>query len=202
MRQTQHNVNGGITDITTTWARARLDWRLSPDWKLTNDLFVYDKYGEWKNAEVYTFLPASGLLSRSTVGIIHDMRFYGNRVALASDLRVRGRRNRFTLGLEANQNDFLSPRRFGTTTSVDPFGPARGLFPAEDTAAVFPGAGNRTDFTSAVRQVSVFTEDAFSAAPRVTSSVNVATPEEEAASRRGTSGLTSSGRWRRAPSST
>ena len=42
----------------------RLDWRLSPDWKLTNDLFVYDKFGEWKNAEVYTFAPVSGLLTR------------------------------------------------------------------------------------------------------------------------------------------
>jgi hypothetical protein len=56
---------------------------------------------------------------------------------------VKSRRNRFTLGLAANQNDFLSPRRFGTTTSVDPFAPARGLFPAEDTPAVFPGAGAR-----------------------------------------------------------
>jgi iron complex outermembrane receptor protein len=168
MRETQHNVNGGITDITTTWARARLDWRLSPDWKLTNDLFVYDKFGEWKNSEVYAFAPASGLLTRSTVGIIHDMRFYGNRVALSSDLRVAGRRNRFTVGLEANQNDFFGPRRFGTTTSVDPFAPSRGLFPADDNPSVFPGAGNRTNFTSNVRQVSIFTEDAFAVAPRVT----------------------------------
>jgi iron complex outermembrane receptor protein len=168
LRETAHNVNGGITDITTTWARTRLDWRISPDWKLTNDLFVYDKDGEWKNSEVYTFDPTSALLGRSTVGIIHDLKFYGNRMALASDLRVKGRRNRFTVGLEANKSDFFGPRRFGTTSAVDPFAPVRGSFPGEDTAAVFPGAGNRVNFSSTVRQVSLFTEDAFSIAPRVT----------------------------------
>jgi iron complex outermembrane recepter protein len=168
MRDINYDVNGGITDIQTTWLRTRLDWRLSPDWKLTDDLFVYDKWGEWKNSEVYTFTPASGLLARSTVGIIHDLRFYGNRVALTSDLRVKGRRNRFTVGLEANRSDFASPRRFGTTTSVDPFEPMRGTFPAEDTTAAFPGPGNRTDFESTVDQVSVFTEDALSIAPRLT----------------------------------
>ena len=168
MRDINYDVNGGITDVETTWGRTRLDWRLSPDWKLTNDLFVYDKFGEWKNAEVYTFAPVSGLLTRSTVGIIHDLQFYGNRVALASDLRVKGRRNRFTVGLEANQSDFVSPRRFGSTTSVDLFAPVRGAFPTEDTADVFPGAGNRTDFDTTVNQVSIFTEDALSVAPRVT----------------------------------
>jgi iron complex outermembrane receptor protein len=79
-----------------------------------------------------------------------------------------GRRNRFTAGLEANKSTFFSPRRFGATTSVDPFAPARAAFPREDTAASFPGAGNRTDFDSTVTQVSTFTEDAFAVVPRVT----------------------------------
>ncbi len=168
MRDINYDVDPGITDIQTTWFRARLDWRFSSDWKLTNDVFVYDKWGEWKNSEVYTFMPATGLLARSTVGIIHDLRFYGNRAALVSDLRVKGRRNRFTVGLEANRSDFVSPRRFGNTTPVNPFAPVRGAFPAEDTSAAFPGAGNRTDFDTNVDQISVFTEDALSIAPRLT----------------------------------
>jgi iron complex outermembrane receptor protein len=168
IRDTNYNVGTGITDVSTTWARARLDWRLSPDWKLTSDLFAYDKFGEWKNSEVYAFDPSIGQLTRSTVGIDHDLRFYGNRTALASDSRIGGRRNRFTAGVEINQNDLLSPRRFGNTTPVDPFAPDRGLFPTEDSAVTFPGAGNRTDFSSTVTQVSVFTEDAVSVAPRLT----------------------------------
>ena len=40
-----YDVNGGITDIRTTWVRTKLDWRLSPAWKLANELYFYDKFG-------------------------------------------------------------------------------------------------------------------------------------------------------------
>ena len=168
LRSTNYDVEDGITDIRTTWVRSRLDWQISPSWKLANDVYYYDKQGEWKNAEVYTFTPATGLLGRSTVGINHDHQFYGDRVTIATDAKLRSRRNRFTAGVEGNYNDFFSPRRFGNTTAVDPFAPARGSFPTEDTAANFPGAGNRTDFNSTIALLSVFAEDAFSVAPRVT----------------------------------
>jgi len=167
MRDRNYDVNGGITDIHTTWGRASLNWQLSPRWRLVDDFYVYDKAGNWRNAEVYSFVPASGLLSRSTVSISHDHQFYGNRLALASDARVGTRRNRFTVGLEANRNDFSSPRRFGTATPVDPFAPVRGVFPA-DTPESFPGAGNRQDFASTINLISLFAEDALTVAPRVT----------------------------------
>jgi iron complex outermembrane recepter protein len=167
MRDKNYDVNGGITDIRTTWGRASLNWQLSPRWRLVNDFYVYDKAGDWRNAEVYNFVPATGLLSRSTVSISHDHQFYGNRLALASDGRLGTRRNRFTVGLEANRNDFFSPRRFGSTTAVDPYAPVRGEFPA-DTPENFPGAGNRQDMTSAINLVSLFAEDALTVAPRVT----------------------------------
>jgi iron complex outermembrane receptor protein len=167
MRDKNYDVNGGVTDIRTTWGRASLAWQISPRWKVVDDFYVYDKLGNWRNAEVYSFVPANGLLSRSTVSIGHDHQFYGNRVALASDARIGTRRNRFTVGIEANRNDFASPRRFGSTTSVDPLAPVRGVFPA-DTPENFPGAGNRQDFTSTINLVSLFAEDALSVAPRVT----------------------------------
>jgi iron complex outermembrane receptor protein len=167
MRDRNYDVNGGITDIRTTWGRARLEWPISPVWKMTNDFYVYDKQGDWKNAEVYTFAPASGLLTRSTVSISHDHQFWGDRLALSSDARFGHRRNRFTIGLEANRNDLFSPRRFGSTTPVDPYDPVRGAFPA-DTPENFPGAGNRQDFDSTINLISVFVEDALTVAPRVT----------------------------------
>jgi iron complex outermembrane receptor protein len=167
IREVNYDVAGAVTDIRAAWLRSRLDWQLSPAWRLTNDFYLYDKAGTWNNAEVYTFVPATGLVSRSTVSIEHDMRFYGNRVALGHDGRVASRRNRFTAGADVNTNDFFSPRRFGATTAVDLFDPDRGTFPA-DSAANFPGAGNRTDFTTTVTQASVFAEDALSLMPRVT----------------------------------
>jgi iron complex outermembrane receptor protein len=166
MRDANYDVNGGVTDIRTTWGRVGLQWPLSARWKISNDFYLYDKSGNWRNAEVYTFTPASGLLARSTVSIGHDHQFFGNRLALTSDARIGARRNRFTVGFEGNRNDFSSPRRFGSTTAVDPFNAARGTFPA-DTPENFPGAGNRQDFDSAIDLVSVFVEDAFAVVPRV-----------------------------------
>ena len=168
IRDTNYNVNDAVVDVRTTWVRSRLDWQLSPTWKVANELFFYDKLGKWRGSEVYGISTATGLMTRSTVGITHDHQFYGNRLTVGSDHRFGGRRNRFTVGVEANRNDFFGPRRFGNTTSVDRFAPDRGLFPAEDTAVDFPGAGNRTDFTAKVNLVSVFAEDAFTVAPRVT----------------------------------
>jgi iron complex outermembrane recepter protein len=168
LRKTNYNVTDAVVDVRTTWVRSRLDWQISPSWKVANELFFYDKLGQWRGSEVYGVSTATGLMTRSTVGITHDHQFYGDRLTLGSDHRVAGRRNRFTAGIEANRNDFFGPRRFGATASVDPFSPDRGLFPADDNAETFPGAGNRTNFTAQVNLASVFAEDALTVVPRVT----------------------------------
>jgi iron complex outermembrane receptor protein len=168
LRETNYNVDNAVVDVRTTWVRSKLDWQITPAWKLANELFFYNKLGKWRGSEVYGIDTASGLMTRSTVGITHDHQFYGNRLILASDRRFGTRRNRFTAGVEVNRNDFFGPRRFGVATSVDPFAPNRGLFPADDTGANFPGAGNRTDFTAKVNMASVFVEDALTVVPRVT----------------------------------
>ena len=167
MRDTNFEATDSVVRSHSTWLRARLDWRLSPGWRLINEAYGYDARRDWKNADTYGFDAGAGLVTRAATSISHDHRFYGNRLTLASDRRFGARRNRLSFGVEANRNTFFNPRRFGTTTSVDPFAPARGLYPAE-TPVNFPGAGNFVDFNTALHLVSVFAEDALSLAPRVT----------------------------------
>jgi iron complex outermembrane receptor protein len=167
LRDRNYNVTDGLTDSRSTWLRGKFQWQISPAWRLNSEVYWYDALRKWHNAEVYTFQPATSLLTRSTVFIEHDHGFYGNRTSISSDSRIGGRRNRFGAGIEANRNDFFNPRRFGSTTSVDPVNPTRGVFP-EVTAQNFPGAGNNTDFTTDLNLVSVFAENALSLAPRVT----------------------------------
>lgn len=167
MRDVNFEATDSIVKSDSTWLRARLDWRLSAGWRLINEAYGYDALREWKNADTYGIDLARGLVTRAATSITHDHRFYGNRLTLASDRRFGSRRNRLSLGVESNRNRFFNPRRFGTTTSVDPFAPARGLYPAE-TSANFPGAGNFVDFNTALNLTSVFFEDALSIAPRVT----------------------------------
>lgn len=156
-----------ITRSHSTWLRARLDWRLSPSWRLVNEAYGYRAQREWKNTDTYGFDATRGLVTRAVSAITHYHDFFGNRLMLASDRRFGSRRNRLSVGVEANHNHFLMPRRFGTTASVDPFAPVRGSFPAI-TAENFPGAGNFVDFTTDIGMVSGFAEEAFSLAPRVT----------------------------------
>ncbi len=167
MRDVNFEVRDGINESHGTWLRGRLEWRPSASWRLTNEVYGYDALRQWKNADTYGFDVSQRLVTRASTSITHDHQFYGNRFTLASDRRFGGRRNRLSVGLEATRNTFFMPRRFGTTTSVDPFAPQRGTFPAE-TPANFPGAGSFVDFDTTLTVVSVFAEDAFAIAHRIT----------------------------------
>jgi iron complex outermembrane receptor protein len=167
MRDLNFEVTDAVTRSYGTWLRGRLDWRLSSIWRLTNEVYGYDAPRDWRDADTFGFDPGRGLVTRGSTSISHAHRFYGNRLTLASDRRIGGRRNRLSVGVEATRNTFFMPRRFGTTTAVDPFSPVRGTFPTE-TADNFPGAGNFVDFDTTLTVLSTFVEDAYTLAPRVT----------------------------------
>ena len=167
MRKVNFETTDAVNRTHATWLRSRLDWRLSSAWRLSNELFGYDALRVWQGADTYGFNTTSGLVTRASTAITHEHRFYGNRLTLAGDQRFGSRRNRLTVGVEATRNTFFMPRRFGTTTSVDPFAPVRGTFPAL-VPANFPGAGSFVNFDTTITLASVFAEDAFSVAPRVT----------------------------------
>ena len=167
MRNVNFETTDAINRTNATWLRSRLDWRLSGTWRLSNELFGYDATRVWQGADTFGFNTTSGLVTRASTAITHEHRFYGNRLTLTGDQHFGRRRNRLTVGVEATRNTFFMPRRFGTTTSVDPFSPARGTFPAL-VPANFPGAGSFVDFDTTITLASVFAEDAFSVAPRVT----------------------------------
>jgi hypothetical protein len=167
MRKVNFEATDGINQSHATWLRGRVDWRLAGSWRLSNETFGYDALREWKNFDGYGFDVARALVTRAATSITHDHEFYGNRLTLASDRRFGSRRNRLTIGFETTRNTYFMPRRFGTTTAVDPFAPHRGTFPAE-TAENFPGAGNFVDFDSTLTVLAFFAEDAFAVAPNVT----------------------------------
>ncbi|MGB7988348.1 MAG: TonB-dependent siderophore receptor [Candidatus Methylophosphatis roskildensis] len=164
IKDRNYNVSDGVMKSDSYWLRTKLDYQLDDRWKLTNELSYYDADRRWKNSEDYTFSASTGLLNRTTTKIDHDHRFWAERLYAAFDGRLGGMRNRFTGGVEYNDTDFGTIRRFGQTTAVDPFAPDRGSFP-DDTAANFPGAGNRVNFDSKVKTTAAFVEDALNLTP-------------------------------------
>jgi len=164
IRDRNYNVRDGVMKSDSYALRTRVDYRLAPQWSLTNELGYYDADRRWRNSEDFTYSTATGLLNRTTTKIYHDHWFWSERAYASFDGKLGGMRNRFSAGGEYNDTDFGSVRRFGTTSAVDPFAPNRGSFPA-DTAANFPGGGSRVNFDSGVKTSAAFVEDALNITP-------------------------------------
>lgn len=161
-----YNVANALQDARSDWLRGRINWQIGEGLRLSSEASYYDATRRWWNSETYTFNPATALLDRGLTRIEHDQRFWVWRTTLSGDNTWRGHRTRFAAGLEFSESDFAVMRRFGNTTAVDPFAPRRGLADFTDTAANYPGPGNRLDFDSRTRQAALFAELAFNATPR------------------------------------
>jgi iron complex outermembrane receptor protein len=156
LRNENYNVYNGEMNSDAVWLRNRTEYRLTDAWTLRNDFNFYTSNRLWANSEDFTFSAQTGLLDRSTTFISHDQQVWSERATALFDGVVAGARHRFAAGLEYIDTTFYSQRRFGTTTSVSPYFPDRGFFPA-DTAANFP---TRQDYDSQVGTYAAFAEDA------------------------------------------
>lgn len=161
MRQTNYAVDDGVMDSQSIWLRARAEYALGEGWTIVSDTSWYDADRLWRDSDDYSFNTATGRLDRATSLISHDHRFWSQRLHAAHDGQLAGRRNRFTLGAEVGGTDFFTVRRFGTTTSVDPYAPVHGLFPA-DTPANF---STRQNVWAEVVSKALFVEDAYNLTP-------------------------------------
>lgn len=157
LREVNYNVEDGVTDSNTGWFRSGLRWQLGAGWTLSNELQLYTSDRRWGNSEYFGYNAESGLVDRSTGIVTHDMEYWIDRVLLRGDLEIAGLRNRMVIGASYSDVDFFTERRFGTTSSVDPRNPERGLFPVGDEPTLFP---RREDRQNAVSMASVFAEHA------------------------------------------
>ncbi|WP_369059414.1 TonB-dependent siderophore receptor [Caulobacter sp. 73W] len=163
LRDRNYDVEDGLMDSRSVWLRARAEHQLNDAWRIVSDTSWYDSDRQWRDSDDYSFNAATGRIDRLTSLIDHDHQVWNQRLHAAYDGTLAGRRNRFTLGVEFSGTDFFTVRRFGTTTSVDPYAPARGPFPA-DTPANF---ATRQDVWADVKSRAVFVEDAFNLTPKL-----------------------------------
>ncbi len=155
MRRINFDYTDGKDGSNTTWLRARADYALSDTLTIVSDTSYYDSFRDYKDADEYSFNATTGRIDRGATYISHDHQYWNQRLHLAFDGRIAGLRNRFTIGAEFGHTDFFTVRRFGAS-SVDPFNPVRGIFPA-DTPANF---STRQDVTAKVDALALFAEDA------------------------------------------
>jgi iron complex outermembrane receptor protein len=146
-REINYNVADNSTEIESQWLRLQADWRPGTSVEVKNVLYGYMADRRWHNVERYTYMPALGVVKRSSpVEITHDQYVIGDRLDTIFDHEVLGRPNRLLVGVEGWYDDFQrdSNRPDSGFDLVDTFDPVPGFFDDVATVATTPERRTRT----------------------------------------------------------
>ena len=170
LRRRNYNPQGAYSGANETTIRSRLDWTIDGGWSLALDLTGYTADRAFLLADSQSFVAPTaafphGSFRQTYQDFRHDHQFWNARGVVGNDSRIAGLRNRFSLGIEHNDTDFVSLRQTAAAAAlpaVDVRNPA--IVPLPSGTAIFT-AGNVT-FDSRLKQSSVFVEDALNLTPR------------------------------------
>lgn len=170
LRRRNYNPQGAYSGADETKVRSRLDWTIGSGWTFALDLTGYTSKRAFLLADSQTFVAPTaafpgGSFRQTYQDFRHDHQFWNARGVIGNDSRIAGLRNRFSLGVEHNDTDFVSLRQTAPTSvlpAVDVRNPA--IVPLPTGTAIFT-AGNVT-FDSKLKQTSVFAEDALNLTPK------------------------------------
>ncbi|WP_249403701.1 TonB-dependent receptor [Sphingomonas sp. CFBP 13720] len=169
LRRRNYNPKGAYSGADETTVRSRFDWTIGGGWTFALDLTGYTADRAFLLADNQSFVapdaafPGGGF-RQTYQDFRHDHQFWNARAGIGNDGRIAGMRNRFSVGIEHNDTDFVSLRRTAPVSAlatVDVRNPA--ILPLPMGTAIFT-AGNVT-FDSVLRQTSVFAEDALNLTP-------------------------------------
>ena len=170
LRRRNYNPQGAYSGANETTIRSRLDWTIDGGWSVALDLTGYTADRAFLLADSQSFVAPTaafphGSFRQTYQDFRHDHQFWNARGVVGNDSRIAGLRNRFSLGIEHNDTDFVSLRQTAAAAAlpaVDVRNPA--VVPLPSGTAIFT-AGNVT-FDSGLKQSSVFVEDALNLTPR------------------------------------
>jgi len=146
-RRTSFNVSDARVRYNDQAWRLRLRHDVADGVQLRNETYHLRSNRVWRNAEDYTFVPASGLVDRTDfLHIGHGVKQTGNRFEAQVNGEVAGMRHRLVAGLDAYRTDFdtLSNSPYGGADRVDPGQVDPGVF----LSPVPYGLARRSDLTT------------------------------------------------------
>ncbi|MCG8414428.1 MAG: TonB-dependent receptor, partial [Pseudomonadales bacterium] len=153
MRFRNYNVEDGFAESDQLFLRADYSWEVSENITLQNTLYKFDADREWVNAEGYAFCTEvvdvcsqAGEIQRyyGYFFVFHDQDQWGNRFTLNVDGELGGMENRFVVGAELLDIDFVRSRGFRRSIppapgdSVDPYNPVPGVYGQLELRGVSP----------------------------------------------------------------
>ncbi|MDW5444794.1 TonB-dependent siderophore receptor [Polaromonas sp. SM01] len=149
LRRTSFNVQDALVKYDDQWLRAKVEFQASDSIKLRNETYVLTSERHWRNTESYTYVPATGRVTRGDyLEILHDLRQTGNRFDATFDGTLAGMKNRFVAGFDVSRVDFLNTNNspYGGSSSVNPFNFVPGNFISP--VPTVPGRQSNLDSTA------------------------------------------------------
>lgn len=152
------NYNVGDADITyrDRWTRLAAQWQPNERVMVRNQFYYLTSQRHWRDAESYTFLPATGQVRRTDyLEILHDQEQVGDRADLKIDGQLFGMANTAMLGFDVNRinytNSSNSPYGGASTVNAYQFDPGQFFSP--------PGIVTLPRFRTHTTQAALFGED-------------------------------------------
>lgn len=127
LRDENYNAGDAVLRFVDDKAVARLDWKVSPNLALSNELAWFKSRRDWRNIESYSYDPLRDLVDRSDyIGIRHDQEQTANRL----EARWNGGASQVVAGWEASTIDFRHTNNspYGGASTVAPSGFEPGSF--------------------------------------------------------------------------
>lgn len=169
LRRRNYNPDGAYSGSDETTVRSRLDWAAGGGWTVAIDLTGYTADRAFLLADSQAFVAPTaafphGSFRQSYQDFRHDHRFWNARGVVGHDGRIASLRNRFSVGVEHNDTNFVSLRQQAPVSALPAVDIRRPAIIARPTGTALFTTTNVT-FDSRLKQTSVFAEDALNLTP-------------------------------------
>jgi iron complex outermembrane recepter protein len=170
IRDENYNVDNGIQEFLDDRLKAKLEWDISDNLKLTNTAYWFNSRRHWRSVEYYSLdIPTNTVTRTDYTEIEHKQRQLGDQVILAGNTALWHLENKWSVGYEVARVDFQYYDNFyrsnPLTSTVDISNSDPGLF-----QTAIP---TLKEFSSKTLQQALFVEDALRVTPDLTLSAGL-----------------------------
>jgi iron complex outermembrane receptor protein len=156
LRHVNYNVSDADIHYKDSWTQFKTEWRPGRNIVVRNNFNVLTSNRFWHDVETYAYVPATGLVNRTSyIEIFHDQLQFGEHAEATISTSLGGRTNTTAFGFDYSWTrfEYTNNSPYSGSSVVPITNPNPGLF--------LNVPGTRPDFNAHQDQVALFVEDRF-----------------------------------------